>query len=78
MYSNDTLTKARIEYIKFPERISGGDYVYIDGVTYAEQTSELPEHMHTELVDVAVELASSVIEDPNFLQIKKLQAANAE
>lgn len=72
------MTKARIEYLKFPRRISGGDYTYIDGIQYTTQTSELPEHMHSELVDVAVELASSVIEDPNFLQIKKIQAANAE
>lgn len=79
LYSGgEILTKARVEYIKYPRRISGGDYVYINGVQYSEQTSELPEHMHTELVDVAVEIASSITEDPNFLQIKKMQALNAE
>lgn len=79
LYSkNDILTKARIEYIKYPRRISGGDYIYIDGVQYSEQTSELPKHMHTELVNVAVELASSITEDPNFLQIKRQMAINAE
>lgn len=59
-----TLGKARIEYFKYPNRISFGDYPYIDGVTYPKSTSELPLEMHHKVVDKAVELASVYIMDP--------------
>ncbi len=65
IYAGDlTLGKAKIEYLKYPTKINFGGYIYIDGVTYPQSTSELPEEMHHKIVDKAVELASVYIMDP--------------
>lgn len=76
--ATETLSKARITYLKQPRQLSFGTYTYINGVTLPEQSSELPEHTHAEIVDIAVELASTIIEDPNFVQIKRSVAMTSE
>jgi len=72
------LGAVRIEYLKKPAKISYGGYVYIDGVTYTAQTSELPDHVHSELVDVAVQLAAGIIESPEYMQMKALKVFSNE
>lgn len=69
------ITKVFVEYLKYPNKVSSGDYQYIDGVTYPEQTLEFPEHTHTEIIDLAVMIASTNIESPEYIQLKnsKLQ-----
>lgn len=64
------LGKVYIEYIKQPARVSYGGYVYIDGVTYPQQDCDLSEHLHNEIVDVAVQIASGIIEHPEYVQLK--------
>lgn len=43
-----------IEYIKHPQKIFQGTYTYIDNTIPPESTTDLPEHTHTEVVDIAV------------------------
>ena len=43
-----------------------GGYVYIDGVTYLQTDCDLPEILHTEIVDMAVNIAAGIIENPNY------------
>lgn len=62
-----------LEYIKQPAKLNYGGYEYIDGVVYAQQSSDLPEHIHSEIVDLAVQLAAGIIEDPNYVQLKTQQ-----
>jgi hypothetical protein len=62
-----------LEYIKQPAKLNYGGYEYIDGITYAQQSSDLPEHTHSEIVDLAVQLAAGIIEDPNYVQLKTQQ-----
>lgn len=64
------LGPAKVEYIKKPTRINYGGYAYIDGITYSVQQCELPEHLHSELVDLAVLVASGIIESPEYVQLK--------
>lgn len=59
------------EYIKYPSKVSYGNYVYIDGVTYAAATLELPEHTHPEIVDIACQIASLNIENPEYIRLKQ-------
>jgi hypothetical protein len=58
-----------IEYVKYPSRISIGNYTYFDGVTYPAATSELPPHTHNEIVDIASQLAAMSMED-QAIQVK--------
>ena len=60
----------KIEYIKYPQKINYGGYAYIDGVTYPIQQCELPIHVHSEIVDLAVQIASGIIESPEYMQLK--------
>jgi hypothetical protein len=59
-----------LEYIKKPARVSYGGYEYIDGITYPQQDCDLSEHLHNEIVDVAVQIASGIIEHPEYVQLK--------
>lgn len=60
----------RVEYIKEPQKINFGGYTYLDGNTYTQTTSELPDELHPEIVDLAVLIASGIVENPDFLQLK--------
>lgn len=70
-----TITNVVIEYIKYPTRASLGTYPYIDGVIYPAKTLELPSQTHSEVVDIAVSLAATASQIPEFLQLNnyKLQ-----
>jgi hypothetical protein len=65
-----TVNEITVEYIKSPSRISLGTYTYIDGVQYPETTSELSPHVHIDIVDLAVIIASTNIENPEYIQLK--------
>ena len=66
---NLTLTKAYIEYLKKPNRMNYGGYVYIDGITYTQTNCELPDMLHNEIVDIAVNIAAGIIENPNYARL---------
>lgn len=66
---NLTLTEAYIEYLKKPNRMNYGGYVYIDGVTYSQTNCELPDLVHNEIVDIATKIAAGIIENPNYAQL---------
>jgi len=59
-----TLGKAFVEYVKSPIKVNLGTYTYLDGTNPPLQESDFPEHMHPEIVDVAVEIAAGIVEDP--------------
>lgn len=46
-----------VEYIKHPQKISQGTYTYIDNTVPTQSSTDLPEHTHSEVVDIAVWLA---------------------
>lgn len=68
-----TLSKVYLEYLKRPQKVSLGTYQYIDGITYPTTDCELPEHTHSEIVDLACLLAATAIESPEYLQLKTLK-----
>lgn len=71
IYPGDyTVSDVYIEYIKYPSRISYGNYTYIDGTVYPEATSELEDHTHQEIVDLACQLAALATENPEYIQLK--------
>lgn len=63
-----------VDYIKVPDPIRYGGYVYIDATTPLLNNCELAPHTHSEIVDIAVEIASGVIEHPNYVQLKAHKA----
>lgn len=66
------------EYIKYPSKVNFGNYVYIDGVTYPESTLEFPEHTHSEIVDIACQIAALNIESPEYIQLKSQKVFEQE
>jgi len=76
--TGQSLGKVYIEYIKKPAKISFGGYEYIDGTTYPSQDCDLPEMVHTEIVDLAVQIASGIIENPQYVQLKTQKLFNNE
>lgn len=65
-----TVKNVKVEYIKYPSRVSLGTYTYIDGVAYPPQTLQTPEHTHEEIVDIACQIAALAIENPEYIQLK--------
>ena len=79
LYSDDILIKeVFLEYLKMPRRVFYGGYVYIDGTTPAQTDSEFPEHAHNEIIDIAVEIASGIIENPSYVQLKSQKTFKQE
>lgn len=80
-----TLDEVYVDYIKHPNRIWVGTYDLTDNLrpkdafnTYVYQagvdtevSSDLNVHVHPEIVDIAVALASEMIEDPNLTRLKQ-------
>lgn len=71
-----TIDEVNITYIRRPKKISLGTYVYLDGTTIPYQESELPPHVHPEIVDYAVLSAAANVEDPQLLQLKTMKLSN--
>lgn len=70
--------KVFVEYIKKPNKVSYGNYTYIDGITYPPTTFELPEHTHFEIIDLACQIGSLAIENPEYIQLKNQKAFLSE
>jgi hypothetical protein len=87
VYTDGTFTvdSIFIEYIKYPNRLwigtyditsnllpkdGSNTYIYQSGVD-TPVSSDLSSHLHNEIVDVAVFLASQIIEDPNYVKLSQ-------
>lgn len=66
------------EYIKMPQKVSYGNYTYIDGNIYPPTTLDFPEHTHNEIVDIACEIAAMNIENPEYIQLKNQKVFSHE
>lgn len=62
--------KVFVEYLKKPNKMSLGNYVYIDGTTRPLSHCELPDNTHAQIVDIAAQIASLNIENPEYLKLK--------
>ena len=79
IYPNQlTLLKVYIEYIKYPNKVNFGGYTYIDGIVYPESSLEFPEHTHSEIVDIACQIAALNIESPEYIQLKSQKVFEQE
>lgn len=58
------VSDVKVEYIRKPTRVNLGGYLDILGVLTTTQDSELSEHLHTEIVNMAVALATRIMNDP--------------
>lgn len=76
--NNLNIKNINIEYIRYPDRVSLGNYVYIDGVTYPAKTLSVSEQSHSEIVDIAVMLATTASQIPEFLQLNNYKLQNNE
>jgi len=71
LYPGDyTIPSVYLEYIKYPSKVSYGNYTYIDGVNYPQATLEVPEQAHQEVVNLACQIAALNIENPEYIQLK--------
>lgn len=73
-----TLNSAFVEYLKQPNRLNFGGYTYLDGTVYTQTSSDMPTQVHPEIVDMAVAIASGIIEHPNYVQLKERKVFNNE
>lgn len=64
------ISKFKISYITLPPRFSIGNYTYIDSTPSVYQGLITPEHTHTEIVDIALQLAATNIESPEYISLK--------
>lgn len=78
LYPNTDLGKIRLTYIKQPSRFTIGGYRYIDGVIHPAQQCELSEHIHSEIVDKAVQIAAGIVQHPQYVQLKAQKYFEAE
>lgn len=70
LYSDQDLSEVRVSYIKYPSKVSTGNYVHLDGVAHPQNSFELPTHTHPEIVDIAAQLAALSIQDPAYINTK--------
>jgi hypothetical protein len=89
LYTDGTFTidEVYIDYIKYPNRVWIGSYDLTSDLrpknannTYIYQTSvdnpvhcDINSHAHNEIVDIAVNLAAMMVEDPNMVQLSALK-----
>lgn len=66
-----TISTVYVEYLKRPNKVCIGTYTYLDGTTPALTECDLPEHTHSEVVDMAVADISKIIQDPEFAQLRE-------
>lgn len=71
--TTDVVDKVYIEYMKHPQRIQSDKYTYIDGIVYPETNTDLPEHLHPKLVDIAVDIAAGITDNAKYQQFKSLK-----
>lgn len=83
VYTNDEFELIELypEYIKKPNVVWSGTYDSLDGNNVVGDPiveCDLPEMLHKEIANVAVEEISRIIEHPNFLQLKTLKLQKQE
>lgn len=71
--NNFNVISAYPEYIKRPNRISIGSYINIDGTPGTVVQCDLPETTHPRITDLAVDIATGVIQSPNMLQYTQMK-----
>lgn len=76
---NYIINSMKLEYIKEPSRVFFGDYPYLDGTVPTQNglsvTSELSQ---LEIVDMACQLASLNIENPEYISLRERKLTNHE
>ena len=70
---NFDVIRAYPEYIKRPNRVSIGTYTNIDGTPGTVVQCDLPETTHPRITDLAVDIATGVIQSPNMLQYTQMK-----
>ncbi len=65
-----TINSIKPEYIRYPNKVNLGTYVYIDGITYPPTEFSVPEQTHSEIVDIAVNLAALHTDNPELVQLR--------
>jgi hypothetical protein len=73
-----TLDNVKIEYIKKPKRVNYGGYRDMEGNINPVQNCEFPEHVHSTIVDIAVDIAAGIIENNNYSQLTTKKLFNKE
>lgn len=66
-----SINKVYLEYLKQPRKVSLGTYTYIDGTTKTPTSFELPEHTHSEIIDLACQIASLNVESPEYIRLRQ-------
>lgn len=78
-YGDGTFTPSDIvlDYLRYPKRIGNPDgfrdgdgYNTADGTPAVQQDCELPDHTHTEIVDIAVKIAAGDVMSPQYAVAK--------
>lgn len=67
------IDNVRIEYLKKPNPIRVGGYTYVDGTIVVASETDLDEHIHPEIVNQAVMLATGIMKDPALYQAFQLE-----
>ena len=62
-----SITGCYPDYIKRPNRVSIGTYTNIDGSPGTVVQCDLPAQVHPRIVDLAVDIATGVIQSPNMM-----------
>lgn len=79
VYADATFTPTDIvlDYLRHPKRIGNPDgfrdgegYVLPNGDSAVQQSCELPDHTHTEIVDIAVKIAAGNVMSPQYAVAK--------
>jgi hypothetical protein len=65
-----------IEYIKSHVRINYEPYVYLDNLSYPATDSQFAKTTHTEIVDIAVMLATGITDNPQYNVAKEKLLVN--
>jgi len=73
-----TIDAIKVKYLKKPRRMNLGTYTYIDGTNPGAVDCELSEHIHNEIVDEAVRIATGLMKDPNMYQAATAHIATQE
>lgn len=66
IYLYSATDSIQITYLRYPRYLSLGTYPYVDGIVRPEQSCELPDIWHSEIVDLAVKEASRVSTQQTF------------
>jgi len=78
LYSENTITSVRYDYLKKPDQMCLGGYDDINGNPLTQQNCVLPDFIQPQLVDISVMIAQGIIENNEGLQIviNKLNLTN--